>query len=292
MENKKNGSQRIYVTLIVIFIIVYFATLILFSLMETEQALTEEGYFITPGDYNQEWLIAILPVPILIFITGLVSIFLFFNIGIKFYIRMKKETIGLIPLPEEQREIKTGKILARAVILCFFFANLSSIMASSEIIVEFMRSVYPLGNTEMSPDPEVMWQLVWIFSIPTTLIIVPFWILQDTGLGIIKKDKQTGMESVVLVGERIYSGIQGYAGIGFILQLFFSIFILVAGSYWDPEEAVGMGLMIISPIIAICFALPFVVYIDRNMEKYRGKLVAQLRKSDISQTLVSKVEKI
>ena len=48
--------------------------------METDQALTEEGYFVTPGDYNQEWLVAILPVPVLIFITGLVSIFLFFNI--------------------------------------------------------------------------------------------------------------------------------------------------------------------------------------------------------------------
>ena len=292
MGNQRNGSQRVYRTLFILFIAVYIITFVLFSFMETDVPLSEEGYFITPGDYNQEWLVAILPVPIIMFLTGLVSIFLFFNIGIKLYIKRNKENIGLIPLPEAQKAISYRKIMGRAIILCFFFANLSSIFASSEIIVEFVRSVHPSGSTWISPDPEVMWQMVWMFTIPTTMLITPFWVLQDTGLGVIRKDKQTSMESVVLVGDRIYSGIQGYAGIGFVLQLIFSIFVLVVGSYWTPEETVAMILMIISPIIAICFTLPFIIYIDKNMGKYRENLIAQLRKSSISHELVSKVEKI
>ena len=289
MEDQKKGSQNVYRTLIVLFIIMYIVTFVLFSLMETDIPLTEEGYFITPGDYNQEWLVAILPVPIITFVAGLVSLFLFFNIGIKIYIRRKKEKIGLITLPEEQKEIRYGKIVGRGIILCFFMANLSSIMASSEIIVDFMRIA---GGTWMSPDPEVMWQIVWLFSIPTTMVITPFWILQDTGLGVIRKEKQTGMESVVIVGDKIYSGIQGYAGIGFVLQLIFTIFILIVGGYWTPEESVGMILMVISPLIAICFTLPYIIYIDKKMEKYREKIIAQLKKADITQELVSKVEKI
>jgi len=250
-----------------------------------------EGDFITPGNVQIEWIFAIVMSGVCGTIAGLISIFFVSPIFIKRYVKTlsKKHKVGLVDIEKLGGSLLSRRIWIRSIILGFFVGNICFTLAGQEIIVEFMRSVNP-SMTYSLPDVATMWQLAWVITIPSALIVVPIWVMMDSGLVSTKKIKGVQFEAVALASSPLYKVIKGYAGIGFLYNLIIMIIFWVTPVIQRGIFEMAIIIQIISPLIAAGSAFPGVMILEYYKPRIRTLVEKILIKLDMNKDLVYSVE--
>jgi len=229
-------------------------------------------------------------------IAGLISIFFISPIFIKRYVKTlsKKNKVGLVDVEKLSGSLLYRRIWVRSIILGFFVGNICFTLAGQEIIVEFMRSVNP-SITYSLPDVSTMWQLAWIVVIPCALIVIPIWVMMDSGVVTTKKIKGVQFEAANLASSRLYKVIKGYAGIGFIyIGFIYNLIIMII--FWvtpviqSGKFEMAVIIQIISPLIAAGSAFPGVMILEYYKPRVRTIVEKILIKLDMNKDLVYSVE--
>ncbi|MHA1191842.1 MAG: hypothetical protein ACTSP9_06045 [Promethearchaeota archaeon] len=284
------NTRKVYLFFMLFYALLIVLSVIAFSIMPNPIS-DPEGFFITPGNVQVEWIFAIVMAGICGTIAGLISIIFISPIFIKSYVKVlsKKHKVGLVNIEKLSGSLLFRKIWIRSLILGFFVGNICFTLAGQEFIVEFMRSVNPL-STYSIPDVETMWQLAWIVTIPCTLIVIPIWVMLDSGIISIRKIKGVQFESVNLASSPLYKVIKGYAGIGFIYNLVIMIIFWVVPVIQRGVFELAMIIQIISPLIAAGSAFPGVMILEYFRPRIRKRVEKILMKLDMNKDLVSNIE--
>jgi len=283
-------TRKVYLFFIILYVLLIFLSIVAFSIMPDPMP-NPEGDFITPGNVQIEWIFAIVMAGVCGTIAGLISIFFVSPIFIKRYVKTlsKKHKVGLVDIEESDGSLLFRKIWIRSIILGFFVGNICFTLAGQEIIVEFMRSVNP-STTYVLPDVATMWQLAWIITIPCALIVVPIWVMMDSGLVSTKKIKGVQFEAVSLASSPLYKVIKGYAGIGFIYNLIIMIIFWVTPVIQSGKFEMAVIIQIISPLIAAGSAFPGVMILEYYKPRVRTIVEKILIKLDMNKDLVYSIE--
>lgn len=281
----KAKSRSVYIFFIVFYAILIALSIIAFSIMPYP-ALYPEGFFITPGGVQFEWIFAIVMPGITSTVAGIISIYLVSPIFIRIYAKTlaKKHKIGLVPVEDVSNSTLFRKMWARSIILGFFVGNICFTLAGQEIIVEFMRSVSPLEPYTI-PDVETLWQLAWIVVIPSSLIVIPIYVMNDVGLIVVKKVKGFLFTSSNLASRPLYKVIKGFAGIGFLYNLIVMIIFWVSGSLQHGFN-LTIIIQIISPLIAAGSAFPGIIILECLKTRNRKRAEKMLRKLDLNSEII------
>jgi hypothetical protein len=286
-----NGkTQKVYLFFIVLYVLLIILTIVAFSFM-IDPMPNPEGEFITPGNVQVEWVFTIVMSGVFGTIAGLVSIFFISPIFIKRYVKTlsKKNKVGLVDVEKLNGSLLYRRIWVRSIILGFFVGNICFTLAGQEIIVEFMRSVNP-SITYSLPDVSTMWQLAWIVVIPCALIVIPIWVMMDSGVVTTKKIKGVQFEAANLASSRLYKIIKGYAGIGFIYNLIIMIIFWVTPVIQRGMFEMAIIIQIISPLIAAGSAFPGVMILEYFKPRIRTLVEKILTKLDMNKDIVYSVE--
>ncbi|MFX0207243.1 MAG: hypothetical protein ACFFDT_14740, partial [Candidatus Hodarchaeota archaeon] len=253
-------KKSIYIICMGIFVFLLAFAAFFFLVLQADVDYYSEDYFITPGIYAIEWILSIWLVPVFILISGIIAIYFGVNYFMKFYIKRigKKHTLGLVLVEEVTGTSLFRKFLFNSIILAFFIFNLTYSLASQSIVVEFMRSVNPYEIVEIVPDVEVLLQLLWLVSIPCTLLFVLIYIIRDLGLVYSDDIKGYDIQSVNLVTTGLFQLIQGYASLGFLYNFIVSI---ISWTFFPGMGVTELGfiMMFISPIIGIVCCFPLMI---------------------------------
>jgi len=286
-----NGNTRkVYLFFIILYALLIILSIVAFSFM-LDPMPNPEGEFITPGNVQIEWIFAILMAGVCGTIAGLISIFFVSSIFIKKYIKTlsKKHKVGLVDIEKLSGSLLFRKIWIRSIILGFFVGNICFTLSGQEIIVEFMRSVNPSIIYSL-PDVATMWQLAWIITIPCALIVIPIWVMMDSGLVTTKKIKGVQFEAVNLASSPLYKVIKGYAGIGFVYNLIIMIIFWVTPVIQRGTFEMAIIIQIISPLIAAGSAFPGVMILEYYKPRIRTLVEKTMIKLDMNKDLVYSVE--
>ena len=284
------NTRKVYLFFIILYVLLIILTIVAFAFMPDPMP-NPEGNFITPGNVQVEWVFAIVMAGVFGTIAGLISIFFVSSIFIKIYVKAlsKKHKVGLVDLENISGSSLFRKIWIRSIILGFFVGNICFTLAGQEIIVEFMRSVNP-STIYTLPDVETLWQLAWIVTIPCSLIVIPIWVMMDSGLITTKKIKGVQFEAVNLASSPLYKVIKGYAGIGFIYNLIIMIIFWVAPVLQSGVFVMASIVQIISPLIAAGSAFPGVMILEHFKPRIRRLVEKTLIKLDLNKDLIYSVE--
>jgi len=286
-----NGNTRkVYLFFIILYALLIILSIVAFSFM-LDPMPNPEGDFITPGNVQIEWVFAILMAGVCGTIAGLISIFFVSSIFIKIYIKTlsKKHKVGLVDIEKLSGSLLFRKIWIRSIILGFFVGNICFTLSGQEIIVEFMRSVNPSMIYSL-PDVATMWQLAWIITIPCALIVIPIWVMMDSGLVTTKKIKGVQFEAVNLASSPLYKVIKGYAGIGFVYNLIIMTIFWVTPIIQRGIFEIAIIIQIISPLIAAGSAFPGVMILEYYKPRIRTLVEKTMIKLDLNKDLVYSVE--
>ncbi|MFX1254150.1 MAG: hypothetical protein ACFFCZ_21235 [Promethearchaeota archaeon] len=273
----KTNKRSIYFGLLIVSVCLYVLIMgfFLIFMQGDPEHPRPQGDFLTPGDSRVEWMIAIGMIPVTIMVSGIVAIYSISYLFLKGFIRLigTKRKLGLVPTEELSRGMLLRKLLGRAIILGFFACNVSYTLASQIPIIYFIRIFISPEYTLVVPDPDIMFQLVWIIAIPCTLIIVPIWLMLDLGLVSTSKTTGVNIDSVNLVTNRLNFMVKGYAGVGFLYNLIVMILSWISGSDLNgPSEVLGVFMRLISPILVISFTFPLIILIDSQKTRFNENL--------------------
>ena len=279
MELKKKKVNR---SLILIFLFCYITTILYFSL--APQDPRPEGQFIFPGDERFEQLFAAIMIPISAFISGIISYFIFTRLFLKKYAKslIKFQKVRIPPIEKLDGYLLWRKLMMRAILSALFTFNFALTFASQEVIVQYLRSVNP-DKFYMIPDFITILMLYWIIIIPCTVILVPVWLIMDSGIVVDKKIKGIDIYSADLAIARFYRVIKGFIKISFLFN-----FIVVTVSFSistyirrEPGWEIDFIGQLLFPIIIISFSIPLVILIDYQEDRFRNKLLKILGDLDL-----------
>ncbi len=258
-------------------------SIIAFSLMPYPITYPE-GFFITPGNVQVEWIFAVVMPGITGTIFGIIAIYFISPIFMRIYTKFlsKKSKIGLVEIKPLSKSSLFRKIWARSIILGFFVGNVCFTLAGQKSIIEFMRSVSP-SETYYIPDIETLWQIAWIITIPSVLIVIPIYVMND--VGIIKAKKINGFQfmSADLASRPLYKVIKGFAGVGFMYNLAVMIISWVSSSVERSGFDLTIIIEMISPLIAAGSVFPGIIILEslRSYNRKRAeKLLLKLKLND------------
>jgi len=273
-----------------IFIAVVIIVIVAFSLIPP---LGPEGYYITIGNNQIEWMFAILMYPVMLMITGLFSIYIVSSLVSKLIFKStaKNKNLGLAPTERLKGTSLFIRIFGRSTLLALFVFNVCYNLASQEFIVQFMRSVLPSAPYSI-PDVDTLLQLLWVVVTPCTLVVVPIWFIIDAGVISTKKSKGVDFEFTKLGSSGFYTIIKGYVGIVFIYNLT-AILLARFGPSSDPyipENLLSMMLGLFSPLVAICCTFPLVIYIDYQKDRSKERVDNILRKLKLDKDIIYTIE--
>ncbi|MFX0183740.1 MAG: hypothetical protein ACFE95_11710 [Candidatus Hodarchaeota archaeon] len=279
-------KKSIYIICMGIFVFFLAFAAYFFLVLQADVDYYSEDYFITPGEYSIEWILSIWLVPVFILISGIIAMLFMLKYFLKFYIKRigTKNTLGLVTVEEVTGLSLFRKFFINGIILAFFIFNLTYSLASQSVVVEFMRSVNPAEIVDLVPDIEVLLQLLWLVSIPCTLIFVLIYIIRDLGLVYSDDVKGYDIQSVNLVTTSLYQLIQGYASLGFLYNFSVSIISWTAIPGMGVTE-MGFIMMFISPIIAVVCCFPLMILLDHQRNRFKEKAWDILKELEMNKRL-------
>ena len=279
MELKKKKVNR---SLILIFLFCYITTILYFSL--APQDPRPEGQFIFPGDERFEQLFAAIMIPISAFISGIISYFIFTRLFLKKYAKslIKFQKVRIAPLEKLDGYLLWRKLMMRAILSALFTFNFALTFASQEVIVQYLRSVNP-DKFYMIPDFITILMLYWIIIIPCTIILVPVWLIMDSGVVVDKKIKGVDIYSADLAIARFYRVIKGFIKISFLFNFIVVTISFSINTYIrrEPGWEIDFIGQLLFPIIIISFSIPLVILIDYQEDRFRNKLLKILGDLDL-----------
>ncbi|MFX0133981.1 MAG: hypothetical protein ACFFDN_10095 [Candidatus Hodarchaeota archaeon] len=269
MESRK----KVYISLFSIFLFFYISSIIYFSLIPQDPS--PEGQFIIPGDERFEQLFSALMIPISALVSGIISIFLFTRLYLKKYVKSlsKFQKVGIVRIEKLEGYLLWRKLMIRAALSALFIINITLTLATQEIIIQFLRSVNP-DRPYMIPDPLTMLMLYWIIAIPCTFILVPIWLIRDSGVVVTKKIKGVDFDSADLAIGSIHRVIKGFIKISFFYNFFVVTISFAISTYTKREPGYEFDVVgqLISPIIMISYLIPLIILIDYQKDRFRIKL--------------------
>ena len=254
--------NKTYVFFIVLYVCLISLSIIGFLLMPNP-ILYPEGFFITPGNVQAEWIFAVVMPGVTGTVFGILAIYLISPIFIKIYSKFlsKKNKIGLVKIEELSKSPLFRRIWVRSIILGFFVGNICFTLAGQESIIKFMRSVSP-SEPYMIPDIETLWQIAWVIAIPSVLIVIPIYVMNDVGIIKVKKIDGFQFMTADLAGKPLYKVIKGFAGIGFIYNLIVMIVFWVSSSVEISGFNITIFIEILSPLIAAGSVFPGIIILE------------------------------
>jgi len=278
-------KKKVYIRLICIFLFCYITTILYFSL--TPQDPGPEGQFILYGDERFEQLFAALMISISFLVSGIISTFIFTRFFLKRYAKSlsKFQKVGIVHIEKLEGYILWRKLMIRAALSALFTINITLTLASQEIIVQFLRSVNP-NKFYIIPDYITMLMLLWIIAIPCTFILVPIWLIRDSGMVVAKKIKGVDFDSADLAIGSIHRIIKGFITISFLYNFIVVTASFATSTYIRREP----GYELIFPIIIISFSIPLVILVDYQKDSFRVKLEKILVELDMFKELIGKYE--
>lgn len=282
--------KKTYLSFIVLYIFLISLSVIAFVFMPYP-ASYPEGFFITPGNAQTEWIFAIVMPGLTGTISGLIAIYLIYPLFIGLYLKFisKKNKIGYAQDEKLSSSKLFRRIWARSFILGFFVGNICFTLAGQESIVEFMRSVSP-SEPYSIPDIETLWQIAWLITIPSTFIVIPVYAINDAGIVAAKKIDGFQITSANLAGKPLYKVIKGFAGIGFLYNLIIMIIFWVTQSMQIGGFQMTMIIQIISPLIAAGSAFPGVLILEYLKPYIKKRVEKVLVKLDLNYDIANNIE--
>ena len=275
--------NKTYLFFIVFYVFLMTLSIIGFLLMPNPLSYPE-GFFITPGNVQVEWIFAVVMPGVTGTVFGILAISLISPIFIKIYSKFlsKKNKIGLVKIEELRKSTLFRKIWARSIILGFFVGNICFTLAGQKSIVDFMRSVSPSETNYLIPDIQTLWQIAWVITIPSVLIVIPIYVLND--VGIIKVRKVDGFQFMTadLAGKPLYKVIKGFAGIGFLYNLLVMIIFWVSTSVEISGFNITIIIEILSPLIATGSVFPGIVILESLRIHNRKRAEKVLKKMNLN----------
>jgi hypothetical protein len=288
-------DKAVYRFLLVLYAIAWSFSAWFFLTQMTGGNVGNEGipdYFITPGLANTEWFLALNIFLLLSLLgTGFLA-YVFSKTFLKMYIKSlaKKRKVGLIPFEDLTRGQLLRKMLVRSLILGFFMANIAYTLVNQEIVINLWRLDTPMGGISV-PDPEVLYQILWLTAIPCVLFLIPIWLMINSGIVSTKKLRGADFETVNLSVSPLYKVVKGYAGIGFLYNYLIMLFFWAVPNITAGGDRMMGGIMqLISPIIIVIMMVPLVILIELQQMKYREKIEGILEKIDLNQEFVNNIE--
>lgn len=253
MDPKK---KRVYIILISNFLLFYIITLLYFSL--SPQDPRPEGQFIFPGDERFEQLFANLMIPISVLVSGIISSFIFTRFFLKKYARSlsKFRKVRFARLEELEGFSLWAKLMKRAALSALFTINIALALASQEIFIKFLRSVQP-NKFYMIPDYITMFMLLWIIAIPCTFILVPIWLIRDSGVVVTKKIKGVDFDSTDLAVGSIHRIIKGFITISFLYNFIVVTISFSISTYIRREPGYEFDFIgqLLFPLVILSFSI-------------------------------------
>jgi len=295
-EYKMDYKKRNYLICVIILLAVF---LFINGFMLFGEMNPSDSY-ITPGAARIEWLFAGNMIFVAIFVSGILSLYLAMPGFTKLFVKTlgKKQQIGLVPEEELNSKNHLLRLWGRSLVLGFFIANICYTLSANEAFVTFMLT--DIGEAEMKmlyggqlliPDPSTMLQIMWMLSIPLTLIVVPIWFLMDVGLVSAKKVKGVNFSSVNLTTSKIYKIIKGYAGIGFTYSLLMMLMDWAFARTYE-SELINIAVQFSTPLVIICSVFPLVLLMDNQKARFRKKFEKTIIKLNMNKDLKCTVELI
>ena len=274
--------NKTYVFFIVLYVCLISLSIIGFLLMPNP-ILYPEGFFITPGNVQAEWIFAVVMPGVTGTVFGILAIYLISPIFIKIYSKFlsKKNKIGLVKIEELSKSTLFRRIWVRSIILGFFVGNICFTLAGQESIIKFMRSVSP-SEPYMIPDIETLWQIAWVIAIPSVLIVIPIYVMNDVGIIKVKKIDGFQFMTADLAGKPLYKVIKGFAGIGFIYNLIVMIVFWVSSSVEISGFNITIFIEILSPLIAAGSVFPGIIILESLKTHNRKRAEKVLTKLNLN----------
>lgn len=290
----KTKHKITYIFLLVLFGIAWIVMAFYFLTQMGSGDFRTDGEFITFGDSSTEWFLGMcVLIQVSLFGTAILA-YAISSSFLKSYIKGlgRKRKVGLIPFEELTSGQLFRKIMIRSIILGFFLANIAYTLASQVFVINFIRLRLPMDGQLMIPDPEVMYHLLWLTTIPCVLFLVPIWLMINSGVVSTKKLKGADFETVNLAASPLYKIVKGYAGLGFIYNYTSMILFWAIPSLSTAEgtQFTGAIMQLISPIIIIFSMIPTVILIELQQQKYREKIEKILQKIDLNQDFITNIE--
>jgi hypothetical protein len=231
--------------------------------------------------------------PISVLVSGIISYFIFTRFFLKKYTKSlrKFQGVGIVHSEELEGYLLWRKLLIRAAISALFTINICLTLASQEIIVKFLRSVYP-DKYYMIPDYLTIIMLYWIIAIPCNFILVPIWLIRDSSIVVAKKIKGVDFESADLAIGSIHRIIKGFITISFLYNFIVVTSSFSISTYQRREEGYELDYIgqLFLPIILISFSIPLIVFIDYQRDRFRAKLEKILIDLDMYKELITNYE--
>lgn len=256
-------DKKIYFVLLLLFGGCFALLCVLVFMAEMEP---NEGQYILPGNALIEGLY-ILVVPWLVLGSGVLAIKYLTPFFVKLYLRGLKieQNVGRVPPREVTGSRKFLHLLGRATLLAFFILNICHTLVSQEIIVELLRAP-DLSTPYQIPDASTMYNIMFVFAIPCTLLIVPVWVMNDLGLVVVKPSSRAEFSRIDLASGTLYKIIKGYAGLGFLYNL--AVLVIVWTLQSDATVQFFLVMQLISPGVAVACMFPLVVFLDAKRTRY------------------------
>jgi hypothetical protein len=282
--------NKTYLFFIFFYVILITLSIIAFLLMPNPISYPE-GFFITPGNVQVEWIFAVVMPGVTGTVFGILAIYLVSPIFLKVYSKFlsKKNKIGLVKIEELRKSTLFRRIWSRSIILGFFVGNICFTLAGQKSIIEFMRSVSPL-EPYMIPDIATLWQIAWVITVPSVLIVIPIYVMND--VGIIKAKKVEGFEfmSSELAGKPLYKVVKGFAGIGFL----YNLIVMIISWVYTSVEISGFNITIIieilSPLIAAGSVFPGVIILESLKAHNRKQAEKVLTKLSLNNNIKYQID--
>lgn len=144
----------------------------------------------------------------------------------------------------------------------------------------------------MIPDYITMLILYWIIIIPCTFILVPIWLIRDSGVVVTKKIQGVDFDSADLAIGSIHRIIKGFITISFLYNFIVVTVSFAINTYRTREEGYELDFIgqLLLPIILISFSIPLVVLIDYQKDRFRAKLEKILVELDMFKELICEYE--
>ena len=282
--------NKTYLFFIVFYVFLIVLSVIAFLLMPSPLSYPE-GFFITPGNVQVEWIFAVIMPGVTGTVFGILAIYLISPIFIRIYTKFlsKKNKIGLAKIEELSKSTLFRRIWARSIILGFFVGNICFTLAGQESIIEFMRSVSPLESYRI-PDIETLWQIAWVITVPSVLIVIPIYVMND--VGIIKAKKVEGFQFMTaeLAGKPLYKVIKGFAGIGFLYNLIVMIGFWVSKSVEISGFDITIIIEILSPLIAAGSVFPGIIILESLKVHNRKRAEKVLSKLNLNNNINYRID--
>ena len=213
------------------------------------------------------YLFGLSPIIMVIIIQFLSVLISYFYFKLHNIVKIKRYEYAVLKETEDELSLR-GSII-RVLILGFFAFSIGIIieqLVESDIIIK-------TGDAETS----LVIMVSTMFILPfLTLIIMPIYLLRDTGVMCSRKKTRKGQQhlpDIEGVYRTFFSYITGYIGIGTIVGM---VVIIIKDIFLSTSDPGLIIFIFLAPFAAVAISIPPMIFYEWQMKKLKDKLKTKL----------------